>query len=126
MNTKNYYNKMTYCRFDENHFLLYLNEAAAEITESQSETPVQGFSYTGPYDDGGTMIEATDATYDAFVAGLLRAEYSANRVEAISLNRINALADPTIERADEFIAEFDALEAFRVSCKATAKAVLGL
>ena len=126
MNTKNYYHKKTYCKFDDNHFLLYLNESTAEITDPQSETPVQGFSYTGPYNDGGTMIEAAEDSYDAFVAGLLRAEYSSNRVEAISLNRINALADPTIDRADEFIDEFDALESFRMSCKATAKAVLGL
>ena len=53
----------------------------------------------------GTLINAKEATYDAFVSGLIRNVYSSDRVEAISINRINALIDPTIDRADEFISE---------------------
>jgi len=129
MTTNNYLSKKTYCKFDDGHFLLYLNEQPVEITDQQlgeQAEPVPGFSYTGNFPDGGTIIEATEDTYDAFVSGLIRSEYSASRVEAISLNRINALADPTIERAAEFILDFETLEALRESSKTAVKALLGM
>ena len=66
------------------------------------------------------MIEAKDATYDAFVSGLVRRKYSADRVEAITLNKLSG----NKERSVEFEREFKALEAYRQVCKEQAKSVL--
>ena len=69
----------------------------------------------------GTLIEAVSASYDGFVSGLVRREYSADRVEAITLNKLSS----DNERKAEFDAEFAELEDYRNSCKAQARVILG-
>ena len=73
-------------------------------------------------EDGGTLIEAVSASYDGFVSGLVRREYSADRVEAITLNKLSS----DNERKAEFDAEFSELEDYRNSCKAQARGYIGV
>ena len=84
-----YAEKKTFSKFDNEHYLCYLNEqreeyspesdaCSGEVTEPVS-APVLGYAYTGDMVDGGTLIEAKEATYDEFVSGLIRTRYSASR-----------------------------------------------
>lgn len=127
MFTKSYTSRKTFVKYDKSRYMVYLNEIeGVQISDPESQSIAEGFEYTGQEPDAGTLIDAKEATYDAFVSGLIRNVYSSDRVEAISINRINALIDPTIDRADEFISEYSALEAYRESCKVEARRLLGM
>lgn len=127
MFTKSYTSRKTFVKYDKSRYMVYLNEIeGVQIPDPESQSFAEGFQYTGPEADAGTLIDAKEATYDAFVSGLIRNGYSSDRVEAISINRINAWIDPTIDRADEFISEYAALDAYRESCKVKARRLLGM
>lgn len=120
MSTRQIYTeKKTYSQFDESHFILYLNEEIVNdyVPEMQANDskpePCTAYAYTGTERDGGTLIEAKDATYDTFVSGLVRKRYSADKVEAITLNKLSE----NLERKAEFDAEFNVLEEYRNLCK---------
>lgn len=123
-----YTERKTFVKYDDNHYLLYLNEEVLEnhVPETHEGYPVPepctAYAYTGTSKDGGTLIEAASASYDSFVSGLVRREYSADRVEAITLNKLS----PDNERKAEFDAEFAELERYRNDCKAMVRALLGM
>ena len=122
-----YTERKKYSQFDDNHFILYLNEEVIEdyVPEVHNgelaPAPCTAYAYSGRVRDGGTLIEAVSASYDGFVSGLVRREYSADRVEAITLNKLSS----DNERKAEFDAEFSELEDYRNSCKAQARVILG-
>lgn len=124
MNTVIYPNQRSYIRYDDAHFLLYLNEEVIEdyLPDDAEEgtTPVTAYSYTGSFPDGGTLISAREETYDEFVSGLVRSRYSSDQVEAIILNLQSG--DP--DRIDEFQQEMDDLIAWRSECKQIAAYLL--
>lgn len=113
MHTQFYTQKKTYTKYDDGHYLLYLNEQPTTKVLEEGEDPVPGFEYTGNFEDGGTMIKATEATYDQFVSGLIRTRYSADQVEAILLN----IQSNAPDRMAEFQQELDTLNAYRDECK---------
>lgn len=121
-----YTERKKYSQFDDNHFILYLNEEVIEdyVPEAHdgelAPAPCTAYAYSGTERDGGTLIEAASASYDGFVSGLVRREYSADRVEAITLNKLSS----GNERKAEFDAEFSELEEYRNSCKAQARVIL--
>ena len=123
-----YTERKTFVKYDDNHYLLYLNEEVLENHVSEGHggepepEPRVAYAYTGPCEDGGTLIEAADATYERFVSGLVRTRYSADRVEAITLNKLGS----DNERKAEFEAEFACLERYRNACKARVRALLGM
>lgn len=127
-----YQDRKKYERFDTNLYLLYLNEQSAEFTprggtqptNEEPAIPVPGYSYTGDHPDGGTLIEAKENSYDAFVNGLIRKKYSEATVEAIQSNMIVALTDPENSRSSEFTQEWNTFQAYRAECKAKADEVL--
>lgn len=124
MNTVIYPAKRSYIRYDDNHFLLYLNEEVIEdyLPEDAEEgtTPAAAYSYTGSFPDGGTLISAKVDTYEAFVSGLVRSRYSSDQVEAIILN----LQSNDLERIVEFQQEMDDLNNWRAECKQIAADLL--
>jgi hypothetical protein len=132
MYTKNYPTKRTYEKYDDGHHMLYLNEQSVEYTpehgggmgEPAEPESVQGFAYTGDLPDGGTLIEAKEATYDAFVSGLIRKQYTADAVEAIQANALIALKDKSNAKAAQYKAELDEYNTYRTQCKENAKKVL--
>lgn len=103
MNTVNYTERKNFVKFDEKHYLLYLNEQPADVEvggDQEERQTVKGFSYTGPEIDGSTKIQASDVT-DAnrrskFIAGLLGTEYSIDDQIALLAND-----DDTNEHAEE-------------------------
>ncbi|KAA6316136.1 hypothetical protein EZS27_033509 [termite gut metagenome] len=138
MYTVSYIKKRTYEKYDESHFLLYLNEQETEITktsetlgegegsENQTSETVPGYSYTGTMPDGGTLVEVKEDSYGNFVSGLIRTRYPAADVEALQGNMIIAVSNPKNERAEDYKQDWDEFQSFRNDCKKGIKKLLGL
>lgn len=81
--------RQTYIKYDDSHYLLFLNEQEAEQTNEIGEK-IKGYTYTGPRQDGSTLIEATGVTPEnirgKFIAGLLGLEYSIDDQIALLAN----------------------------------------
>lgn len=131
-----YQAKRAYEKYDEEHYMLYLHEEREEYSPSAImpvneldptpvSEPVLGYSYTGEQMDGGTLIEAKEATYESFVSGLIRNRYTQNSVEAMQSNMLLSLTEPENERSVGFRQEWDIYQVYREECKANAKLVLG-
>lgn len=117
-----YYSKMSFNKYDDNHYIVYLNEEVIEnyVPETfegdKAPEPQTVYAYTGTEEDGGTLIEANSATYDEFVSGLVRLEFSQAKVEAVLLNQGDG--------NDEHLAEYNALQLYRKECKIFASKLL--
>ena len=122
MNKAIYLDRRKFDKFDDNHFIVYLNEETIpehipEVMDGQPEPePCMAYAYSGSEKDGGTIIEATSAQYDDFVAGLVRLKFSQNQVEAILCNQGDG--------DDEHLAEYNALQLYRKDCKTIAAELL--
>lgn len=81
--------RQSYMKYDNTHYLLFLNEQEAEQTNEIGEK-IKGYTYTGPRQDGSTLIEATEVTSEnirgKFIAGLLGLEYSIDDQIALLAN----------------------------------------
>lgn len=137
MNKQVYTERRTFSHYDAGRFMLYLNEQREEYIPQVStpgeepenkpvSDPVMGYSYEGEETDGGTLIEATAANYEAFVNGLIRKRYTQSEVEAIQSNMIVSMTEPEAERSAEFRQEWEAYQEYREVCKNNAKAILNL
>lgn len=85
-----YIGRKNFVKFDDKHYLLYLNEEQAEVKNEETGDAVQGYAYAGSQPDGGTLVEAKDVTDDnrraKFVAGLIGTEYDIDSQIAILAN----------------------------------------
>lgn len=135
MNKQIYQERRTYLHHDAGRFMLYLNEGREEYIPSAAMpaeepgnlpvfAPVMGYSYEG--ERRGTLTEATTASYEAFVNGLIRKRYTQSEVEAIQSNMIVSMTNPDTERSAEFRQEWEAYQAYREQCKTDAKTILNL
>ena len=81
--------RQNYVKYDDNHYLLFLNEQEAEQTNENGDK-VKGYTYTGTRTDGSTLIEATDVTAEnmrsKFIAGLIGTEYTKDDQIALLAN----------------------------------------
>lgn len=116
---KEYYPvRKTFVKFDDEHYLLYLNEEVVEdyLPENAEEgaVPFKAYAYSGTEGDGSTKVKATEANYAQFVSGLIRTQYSADAVEAILLNSQSTFDS---QKESEHKLEFADLEEFRQECK---------
>lgn len=122
MNRAIYLDRRKYDKFDDGHFIVYLNEETIpdyvpEVMEGEPQPEAcTAYAYSGSVKDGGTIIEATSAQYDDFVAGLVRLKFSQNQVEAILCNQGDG--------NDEHLAEYNALQLYRKECKTIASELL--
>ena len=91
--------RQTYVKYDDSHYLLFLNEQAAE-QEGEFSGKISGYTYTGTMPDGSTLIEATGVTAEnmrgKFIAGLIGTEYSKDDQIAMLAN-----GEDTNEHAEE-------------------------
>lgn len=124
---KIYTEKKTYSKYDDKHYLIYLDEEVIQdyvpednTTDSAPADSVTAYAYTGDFPDGGTMIEAEDASYDMFVSGLIRKKYTVDAESAIQSNMIVALSDPKNDRAIDFENEWNEFQEYRLLCKSQA------
>lgn len=115
MKTAAYRERRTFLKYDDKHYLLYLNEQRGTFTDPNpdAEAAFEGYSYCGDMDDGATCIQAADVTdadrRDKFIAGLIATRYS---IDA----QIATLANGSQDAARA--AEFAAFARFREECKA--------
>lgn len=123
MNKKYYLLRMSYVKYDDNHYLLYLNEKRVDDYHPDNagesagdDETVTAYSYEGDEADGSTKIEAESANYNDFVAGIIRMKYSQNDVEAILCNH----GDGNAEHAKEY----DDFQAWREQAKQWANEIL--
>ena len=90
MNTVNYIERKNFVKFDNEHYLLYLHEAPAEVVNEETGESSSGYQYTGHQADGSTKICASDVTdanrRDKFIAGLIGNEFSMDTQIAILAN----------------------------------------
>lgn len=81
--------RQSYMKYDNEHYILFLNEQEAEQTNEAGEK-IKGYTYTGPRVDGSTLIEATGVTKEnirgKFIAGLLCLKYSIDDQIALIAN----------------------------------------
>lgn len=100
--------RQNFVKYDDNHYLLFLNEQEAEQTNENGDK-VKGYSYTGTRTDGSTLIEATDVTPEnmrsKFIAGLIGTEYTKDDQIALLAN-----GEDTAAHAEE-LAKFKAVRA---------------
>lgn len=89
MNTAFNPHRQNHVQYDDNHYLLYLNEQIAEQTDENGDK-VKGYTYTGEQPDGSTMIAAEGVTRenlrDKFVAGLIGLHYDIDAQIAVLAN----------------------------------------
>lgn len=123
MNKKYYLLRMSYVKYDDNHYLLYLNEKRVDDyhpdnagESAGNNKTVTAYSYEGDEPDGSTKIEAESANYNDFVAGIVRMKYSQNDVEAILCNHGDGNADHE--------KEFEDFQAWREQAKQWANEIL--
>jgi hypothetical protein len=85
-----YIGRKNFVKFDDEHYLLYLNEKQAKVKNEETGDIMQGYAYTGSQPDGGTLVEAKDVNDDnrraKFVAGLIGTEYDIDSQIAILAN----------------------------------------
>ena len=100
--------RQTFVKYDDSHYLLFLNEQEAE-QEDEFSGKISGYTYTGTMPDGSTLIEATDVTEEnkrgKFIAGLIGIEYSKDDQIALLAN-----GEDTAAHAEE-LAKFKAVRA---------------
>ena len=100
--------RQKYIKYDDSHYLLFLNEQAAE-QEDEFSGKISGYTYTGTMPDGSTLIEATGVTAEnmrgKFIAGLIGTEYSKDDQIALLAN-----GEDTNEHAEE-LAKFKEVRA---------------
>lgn len=100
--------RQTFVKYDDSHYLLFLNEQTAE-QEDEFAGKISGYTYTGTMPDGSTLIEATGVTSEnmrgKFIAGLIGIEYSKDDQIAMLAN-----GQDTAAHAEE-LAKFKAVRA---------------
>lgn len=114
METASYIERKTFVKYDDSHYLLYLNEEAADVvTDEESGATVPGYKYSGTEADGSVKIEAQGVTdgnrRSKFISGLIGLEFDMDAQVAILANN-----GDTAEHTEE-------LERFR-ACRAECKA----
>lgn len=120
MKTASYRERKSYVKYDNEHYLLYLNEEVAEVVvnEETGETEKE-FTYYGSEVDGSTKITASNVTDEnrraKFISGLIGREYDVNAQIATLANN-----GDTAEHAEEL----ECFKDYRRSCKAAVDELL--
>lgn len=116
-----YPRQMRPSKYDGAHFLCYLNEKPATYKPDETSDPIDGFSYTGPMPDGGTLIDCDEWNRDKLINGIIRSKYLQTEEDAIKTHQIQLLqakagmeGEPlTEEKTSEYMSEWAEFQAFR-------------
>lgn len=116
-----YPRQMRPTKYDGAHFLCYLNEKPATYKPDENSDPIDGFSYTGPMPDGGTLIDCDEWNRDKLINGIIRSKYLQTEEDAIKTHQIQLLqAKAGMEigalpddKAAEYMNEWNEFQIFR-------------
>lgn len=116
-----YPRQMRPSKYDGAHFLCYLNEKPATYKPDENSDPIDGFSYSGPMPDGGTLIDCDEWNRDKLINGIIRSKYLQTEEDAIKTHQIQLLqakvgmeigALPD-DKAAEYVNEWNEFQTFR-------------
>lgn len=119
MNRKVYTEPKTLVKYDDSHYMAYLNE---EIVENyvpdgrdgeEASEPVTGYAYVGTEPDGGTLIVAAGTDRDSLINGIIRSRYTQTEEDAIKTHQIIRLSNPECNKAGEYEEEWNTFCTFR-------------
>lgn len=119
---KTYLTRKTFAKFDDEQFIVYLNEEVVEnyVPENEGEgesvNPVTAYSYDGPMEDGGTLVKCQSATRDELINGLIRIGYSQTQEDAVKTHQIQLLLDPDTPKAKDYAVEWEEFNGYREKC----------
>lgn len=116
-----YPRQMRPSKYDGAHFLCYLNEKPATYKPDETSEPMEGYSYTGPMPDAGTLIECDEWNRDKLVNGIIRSKYLQTEEDAIKTHQIQLLQAKagmeigalTDDKAAEYVNEWNEFQTFR-------------
>jgi hypothetical protein len=116
-----YPRQMRPSKYDGAHFLCYLNEKPVTYKPDENSDPIDGFSYTGPMPDGGTLIDCDEWNRDKLINGIIRSKYLQTEEDAIKTHQIQLLqAKAGMEigalpddKAAEYVNEWNEFQTFR-------------
>ena len=125
MNRKIYLERKKIVKYTDTQYLVYLNEEVIEnyvpeINNEESHEPVIAYAYSGDLEDGGTLIDAKEATESELISGLVKLKYSQEAQLAIILNKDKINDD----KAEEHALEFSQMQEYRDECKINVIALL--
>lgn len=115
MERKIYTERRTLLRYDDNHYLAYLNEEVLEdyvpevSIEETGETPAPttAYAYTGEFPDGGTLLEVASFDRDSLINGVIRTKYSQSEEDAIKTHQIiRMMGGISEEKSTEYLTEW--------------------
>jgi hypothetical protein len=115
--------RQTFKKYDNNRYIVYLNEQITENYDETGDAVFTAFSYTGIVPDGGTLIEVdtNDQLQNALINGIIRSKYTLSEEDAIKTHQILLLSNPEHEKTDEYRAEFAQFSEFRENCIKTVR-----
>lgn len=118
MNKMYYTEKKTFLKYDDEHFIVYLNEEVVEnyvqpSIMGESNEPITAYAYTGPMPDGGTLIQCTSPDRDSLINGIIRSRYSQTEEDAIKTHQILVLQDAAGSKAESYQSEWNDFIAYR-------------
>ncbi len=110
MKRKVYTGKRTFLRYNEKQVLAYLNEEIVEnfVPEDAEDgtEPVTGYAYTGPEEDGGTLLDTDGTDRDSLINAVIRTQYSQSEEDAIKTHQLLLLQNPEHEKKAEYQSEW--------------------
>lgn len=119
-----YYTRRSYERYDAEHFIIYLNEKVienhTELKEDGKESePRTAYEYQGTENDGGTIVQCSEATRDNLIDAIIRSRYSQSQENAIKTHRLQVIAQEVDNKAkqSELSKEWEAFNQWRESAK---------
>lgn len=132
MNKSVYRNPMSFVKYDDTRYMVYLNERVIEnyvptnIEPGIEIEPYTAYEYTGPMTDGGTLIECTSSGRNELINGIIRSRYSQTEEDALKTHQIEILKDAVdAEKIAEYEAEWNEFNDFRTRAIAQVDGWLG-
>ena len=111
MNRVIYTERKTFGKYDDKHFIGYLNEEiipdyVPEVMDGQPvPEPTTGYAYQGPMADGGTLIEAAEADRDSLINGIIRCRFTQSEEDAVKTHRLQVIGGEIAD--EEKVAEYN-------------------
>lgn len=130
--------RMAYIKYDATRILVFLNEektahkAANSGMEGEEHPIIDGYAYsqpdwyTGPENDGGTLIEAKEFTKDGIVPGLIHAhpEYAGDGENKVHSLAVKLQITTDAAERETIIEQLRAFDAHRTWAYQTAEELL--
>lgn len=106
-------------KYDQTHYLVYLNESEAEYKADDDADAVSGYSYTGDMDDGSTLVECDELDRDKLINAVIRTQYLQTQEDMLKTHQLQVLMNEAglssldADKVTQYQEEWAAFETFR-------------